>query len=175
MEKCVLLRHICLLNQVEIDVSVRRDKRLATLAMHEKLWSYQDIQEHAFWVWLRLWSVYGGGHSACPVLITLFIQFLLQVQRHLSKLFDNLAKMKFQLDSEQKPTKIGLGMYSREEEYVSFSEHCDCSGQVRRKPRASELSGGVCSPAPCLDFCRQDGVELRYSSFMRERLEEVVV
>lgn len=59
------------------------------------------------------------------------IQFFFQVQRHLSKLFDNLAKMKFQLDSEQKPTKIGLGMYSREEEYVSFSEHCDCSGQVR--------------------------------------------
>ncbi|XP_010006532.1 PREDICTED: LOW QUALITY PROTEIN: dynein heavy chain 9, axonemal [Chaetura pelagica] len=52
------------------------------------------------------------------------------VQRHLSKLFDNLAKMKFQLDSEQKATKIGLGMYSREEEYVSFSEPCDCSGQV---------------------------------------------
>ncbi|XP_009976195.1 PREDICTED: dynein heavy chain 9, axonemal-like, partial [Tauraco erythrolophus] len=52
------------------------------------------------------------------------------VQRHLSKLFDNLAKMKFQLDSEQKPTKVGLGMYSREEEYVRFSEPCDCSGQV---------------------------------------------
>ncbi|XP_074463654.1 dynein axonemal heavy chain 9 isoform X3 [Larus michahellis] len=52
------------------------------------------------------------------------------VQRHLSKLFDNLAKMKFQLDSEQKPTKVALGMYSREEEYVSFSEPCDCSGQV---------------------------------------------
>ncbi|NWU90022.1 DYH9 protein, partial [Upupa epops] len=52
------------------------------------------------------------------------------VQRHLSKLFDNLAKMKFQLDSEQKPTKFGLGMYSREEEYVSFSKPCDCSGQV---------------------------------------------
>ncbi|KAK2510562.1 hypothetical protein Q9233_017619 [Columba guinea] len=51
------------------------------------------------------------------------------VQRHLSKLFDNLARMKFQLDSEQKPTKVGLGMYSREEEYVSFSEPCDCSGQ----------------------------------------------
>ncbi|KAK2522490.1 hypothetical protein Q9233_010487 [Columba guinea] len=51
------------------------------------------------------------------------------VQRHLSKLFDNLARMKFQLDSEQKPTKAGLGMYSREEEYVSFSEPCDCSGQ----------------------------------------------
>ncbi|XP_067164604.1 dynein axonemal heavy chain 9 [Apteryx mantelli] len=52
------------------------------------------------------------------------------VQRHLSKLFDNLAKMKFQLDSEQKPTKIGLGMYSKEEEYVNFSEPCDCNGQV---------------------------------------------
>ncbi|KAK2528630.1 hypothetical protein Q9233_007601 [Columba guinea] len=55
--------------------------------------------------------------------------FQLSVQRHLSKLFDNLARMKFQLDSEQKPTKVGLGMYSREEEYVSFSEPCDCSGQ----------------------------------------------
>ncbi|NXY46192.1 DYH9 protein, partial [Ceuthmochares aereus] len=52
------------------------------------------------------------------------------VQRHLSKLFDNLAKMKFQLDSEQKPTNVSLGMYSKEEEYVSFSEPCDCSGQV---------------------------------------------
>ncbi|XP_065503599.1 dynein axonemal heavy chain 9 [Caloenas nicobarica] len=52
------------------------------------------------------------------------------VQRHLSKLFDNLARMKFQLDSEHKPTRVGLGMYSREEEYVSFSEPCDCSGQV---------------------------------------------
>ncbi|NXH32764.1 DYH9 protein, partial [Myiagra hebetior] len=52
------------------------------------------------------------------------------VQRHLPKLFDNLAKMKFQVDSEQKTTKVGLGMYSREEEYVQFSEPCDCSGQV---------------------------------------------
>ncbi|NWT53909.1 DYH9 protein, partial [Erythrocercus mccallii] len=52
------------------------------------------------------------------------------VQRHLSKLFDNLAKLKFQVDSEQKTTKVGLGMFSREEEYVQFSEPCDCSGQV---------------------------------------------
>uniref|UniRef100_A0A8U8C9W7 Dynein axonemal heavy chain 17 n=1 Tax=Geospiza parvula TaxID=87175 RepID=A0A8U8C9W7_GEOPR len=52
------------------------------------------------------------------------------VQRHLSKLFDNLARLKFQVDSEQKTTKVGLGMYSREEEYVQFSEPCDCSGQV---------------------------------------------
>ncbi|NXC27886.1 DYH9 protein, partial [Campylorhamphus procurvoides] len=52
------------------------------------------------------------------------------VQCHLSKLFDSLTKMKFQVDSEQKATKVGLGMYSREEEYVPFSEPCDCSGQV---------------------------------------------
>ncbi|NXO09420.1 DYH9 protein, partial [Oriolus oriolus] len=53
------------------------------------------------------------------------------VQRHLPKLFDNLAKLKFQVDpSEQKTAKVGLGMYSREEEYVRFSEPCDCSGQV---------------------------------------------
>lgn len=39
----------------------------------------------------------------------------------------------------------------------------------------SELSGGVCSPTPYLDFCRQDGVELQYSSFVIQRLEEVVV
>uniref|UniRef100_A0A8D0ZZS5 Dynein axonemal heavy chain 9 n=2 Tax=Sus scrofa TaxID=9823 RepID=A0A8D0ZZS5_PIG len=53
-----------------------------------------------------------------------------QVQRHLSKLFDNMAKMQFQLDASEKPTKISLGMYSKEGEYVAFSEPCDCSGQV---------------------------------------------
>uniref|UniRef100_A0A8P0P3V2 Dynein axonemal heavy chain 9 n=1 Tax=Canis lupus familiaris TaxID=9615 RepID=A0A8P0P3V2_CANLF len=53
-----------------------------------------------------------------------------QVQRHLSKLFDNMAKMQFQLDTSEKPTKISLGMYSKEGEYVAFSEPCDCSGQV---------------------------------------------
>nr|XP_006635186.1 PREDICTED: dynein heavy chain 9, axonemal isoform X1 [Lepisosteus oculatus] len=53
-----------------------------------------------------------------------------QVQRHLSKLFDNTAKMKFQTDTDGKPSKTGLGMYSKEEEYVTFNEPCDCSGQV---------------------------------------------
>ncbi|XP_063098488.1 dynein axonemal heavy chain 9 isoform X2 [Cavia porcellus] len=53
-----------------------------------------------------------------------------QVQRHLSKLFDNMAKLQFQLDASDSPTKISLGMYSKEEEYVAFSEPCDCSGQV---------------------------------------------
>ncbi|EPQ13414.1 Dynein heavy chain 9, axonemal [Myotis brandtii] len=53
-----------------------------------------------------------------------------QVQRHLSKLFDNMARMQFQLDASEQPTKISLGMYSKEEEYVAFSEPCSCSGQV---------------------------------------------
>ncbi|XP_049491312.1 dynein axonemal heavy chain 9-like [Panthera uncia] len=53
-----------------------------------------------------------------------------EVQRHLSKLFDNMAKMEFQLDASEKTTKISLGMYSKEGEYVAFSEPCDCSGQV---------------------------------------------
>ncbi|KAM6193995.1 dynein axonemal heavy chain 9-like [Sarcoramphus papa] len=110
----------------------------------------------------------GDLHSACPVSVALFMQFLLQAQRHLSKLFDNLAKMKFRLDSEQKPTKVGLGMYSREEEYVSFSEPCDCSGQVRGRPCLSKLSSGVGSPAPFGGICCQDVVELHYSSFMRK-------
>ncbi|XP_045680245.1 dynein axonemal heavy chain 9 isoform X1 [Phyllostomus hastatus] len=54
----------------------------------------------------------------------------LQVQHHLSKLFDNMAKMQFHLDTSEKPTKISLGMYSKENEYVAFSKPCDCSGQV---------------------------------------------
>ncbi|TMS22374.1 hypothetical protein E3U43_012639 [Larimichthys crocea] len=53
-----------------------------------------------------------------------------QVQKHLSKLFDNMAKMRFEADGEGNPSKIGLGMYSKEEEYVPFNQSCDCSGQV---------------------------------------------
>ncbi|XP_030063865.1 dynein axonemal heavy chain 9 [Microcaecilia unicolor] len=52
------------------------------------------------------------------------------VMRHLSKLFDNMAKMKFQEDTDGTQSKMGLGMYSKEDEYVAFSEPCDCSGQV---------------------------------------------
>ncbi|XP_053308775.1 dynein axonemal heavy chain 9 [Spea bombifrons] len=52
------------------------------------------------------------------------------VMRHLSKLFDNMAKMKFEGDSSEGQSKMGLGMYSKEDEYVSFNEPCDCSGQV---------------------------------------------
>ncbi|CAN9508871.1 unnamed protein product [Ophioblennius macclurei] len=54
-----------------------------------------------------------------------------QVQKHLSKLFDNMAKMRFRADGEgSAPSKTGMGMYSKEEEYVAFNQPCDCDGQV---------------------------------------------
>lgn len=56
--------------------------------------------------------------------------FIFKVSRHLSKLFDSMAKLKFKLDANEKPLKIGLGMYSKEDEYVDFDKECDCSGQV---------------------------------------------
>ncbi|XP_069339031.1 dynein axonemal heavy chain 17 [Eulemur rufifrons] len=53
-----------------------------------------------------------------------------EVSRHLSKLFDSLCKLKFRLDANEKPLKFGLGMYSKEDEYVEFDQECDLSGQV---------------------------------------------
>lgn len=54
----------------------------------------------------------------------------LQVSKHLSKLFDSLSNLKFQLDESGKPIKVALGMWSEEIEYVTFDKDCDCSGQV---------------------------------------------
>lgn len=113
--------------------------------------------------------MYGDLHSARPISVALFIQPILQVQRHLSKLFDNLARMKFQLDSEQKPTKVGLGMYSREEEYVSFSESCDCSGQVREKSLSIKTVRWSLLPCPLCKISCQDVVELHCSPLMHEK------
>ncbi|KAM9424094.1 dynein axonemal heavy chain 9 isoform 2-T2 [Pholidichthys leucotaenia] len=53
-----------------------------------------------------------------------------QVQKHLSKLFDNMAKMRFEADEEGNPTATGLGMYSKEDEFVPFDQPCDCTGQI---------------------------------------------
>ncbi|RXM32245.1 Dynein heavy chain 11, axonemal [Acipenser ruthenus] len=52
-----------------------------------------------------------------------------EVTRHLAKLFDNMADLKFEED-EKEPTKTAVGMYSKENEYASFSANCNCSGQV---------------------------------------------
>ncbi|KAM9412460.1 dynein axonemal heavy chain 17-like [Salvelinus alpinus] len=53
-----------------------------------------------------------------------------EVSKHLSKLFDSLSNLKFQLDESGKPIKVALGMWSEEIEYVTFDKDCDCSGQV---------------------------------------------
>ncbi|XP_075576162.1 dynein axonemal heavy chain 17 isoform X2 [Pelecanus crispus] len=53
-----------------------------------------------------------------------------EVSRHLPKLFDSLAKLKFRMSPDKKPLKVGLGMFSRDEEYVPLDADCDLSGQV---------------------------------------------
>jgi len=52
------------------------------------------------------------------------------VSKHLAKLFDNMAKLEFEMDGENNPTKVAVGMYSKESEYVQFDKTCDCVGQV---------------------------------------------
>ena len=79
-----------------------------------------------------------------------------EVARHLSKLFDNMAKLKFQDEEEPgKETKVAVAMYSKEGEYVPFDASCDCVGQVEvwlnrlmdtmRSTVRQELSDGVVS------------------------------
>ena len=46
--------------------------------------------------------------------------------RHLAKLFDSMAKLKFQDESG----RIALGMYSKDGEYVDFDSPCELIGQV---------------------------------------------
>ncbi|TRY96398.1 hypothetical protein DNTS_010073 [Danionella cerebrum] len=57
-----------------------------------------------------------------------------QVTRHLLKLFDNLADLSFKEEEQSgtldPKTTVALGMYSREGEYVPFSEPCVCEGQA---------------------------------------------
>ncbi|KAI9142914.1 dynein heavy chain and region D6 of dynein motor-domain-containing protein [Paraphysoderma sedebokerense] len=50
---------------------------------------------------------------------------------HLSKLFDNLARLEFEPNSSSgELSKKAIGMYSKEDEYVAFTEPCDCVGPV---------------------------------------------
>ncbi|KAM6297472.1 dynein axonemal heavy chain 17 [Aegotheles albertisi] len=53
-----------------------------------------------------------------------------EVSRHLPKLFDSLAKLKFKTSSDKKPLKVALGMFSSDEEYVPLDAECHLSGQV---------------------------------------------
>ncbi|KAI8438868.1 hypothetical protein MSG28_011209 [Choristoneura fumiferana] len=51
------------------------------------------------------------------------------VIRHLTKLFDSIAKLKF-IEAEDKPGKIASGMIAKDGEYVPFHGSCDCTGPV---------------------------------------------
>uniref|UniRef100_UPI00398F1A35 dynein axonemal heavy chain 11 n=1 Tax=Pristiophorus japonicus TaxID=55135 RepID=UPI00398F1A35 len=53
-----------------------------------------------------------------------------QVTRHLLKLFDNLADLKFENNGEDGDSCKAVGMYSREGEYVQLSPPCFCEGQA---------------------------------------------
>ena len=50
--------------------------------------------------------------------------------KHLTKLFDSMAKLKFEMDSNGHPKKIGIGMFSKDGEYVQMANTCDLNGQV---------------------------------------------
>ncbi|NXJ94967.1 DYH17 protein, partial [Corythaixoides concolor] len=53
-----------------------------------------------------------------------------EVSRHLPKLFDSLARLRFKAGPDKRPLKVALGMISRDEEYVPLDADCDLSGQV---------------------------------------------
>lgn len=51
------------------------------------------------------------------------------VCKHLTKLFDSIAKLKFQSEDDGK-VKQSLGMIAKDTEYVKFFEICGCTGAV---------------------------------------------
>jgi len=53
-----------------------------------------------------------------------------QVAKHLTKLFDSMAKLKFKQDDKGNNTKVALGMHSKDGEYVDLDKECDLGGQV---------------------------------------------
>lgn len=48
--------------------------------------------------------------------------------RHLTKLYDSIARLKFCTDPNQR--HIAQGMYAKDGEYVEFVEKCECVGHV---------------------------------------------
>lgn len=55
------------------------------------------------------------------------------VPRHLIKLYDSMAQLKFLND------KIAMGMYSKDGEYVEFHGNCECSGQVNNNNKNNNI------------------------------------
>lgn len=53
-----------------------------------------------------------------------------EVAIHLPKLFDSITRLEFEKNTGTELSKIAIGMYSREDEYVPFQEVCNCTGAV---------------------------------------------
>jgi hypothetical protein len=65
--------------------------------------------------------------------------------RHLPKNFDNIHNLEFKKDAQGNPTKVAIGMYSGEGEYVPFAADCVCDGPVEvRLPLRVTLSCARC-------------------------------
>jgi dynein heavy chain len=50
--------------------------------------------------------------------------------RHLTKLFDSMAHLKFNMDADGRLEKNAQGMFAKDGEYVEFNYESDCSGPV---------------------------------------------
>eukprot|EP00095_Tigriopus_kingsejongensis_P007513 maker-scaffold103_size370364-snap-gene-1.20 protein:Tk07513 transcript:maker-scaffold103_size370364-snap-gene-1.20-mRNA-1 annotation:"dynein beta ciliary-like" len=54
----------------------------------------------------------------------------LKVSKHLTKLFDSMAKLKLKTDEAGNSTNNAIAMFAKDGEYVEFKEECVCEGQV---------------------------------------------
>eukprot|EP00731_Ephydatia_muelleri_P036494 Em0265g1a len=104
-------------------------KRLATSDSVIHIWF--EVQR----TWSHLESIFIGSEDIRAQLPDHSKQFDtidsdFKVARHLAKLFDSMAKLKFKEEEAGQPTKEAVGMYSKEGEYVTLSSQLMCVGQV---------------------------------------------
>lgn len=52
------------------------------------------------------------------------------VAKHLTKLFDSIARLNFDRNDDGTINKKIFGMYAKDGEYVTFDSECDCNGPV---------------------------------------------
>lgn len=57
------------------------------------------------------------------------------VVKHLTKLFDSIAKLKFKPPDESNSTMCAVGMIAKDSEYVEFSESANVNGPVCREQK----------------------------------------
>ncbi|XP_070822029.1 dynein axonemal heavy chain 11 [Chaetodon trifascialis] len=67
-----------------------------------------------------------------------------EVTVHLSKLFDNMSDLEFAKNEQLDNSKLAVGMYSKEREYVPFQTKCCCYGPVEAWLTCLEESMKAC-------------------------------